>query len=235
MSTINNTVLTAADVKALDVDALLDSLFAASNGGDIRDILAGGIVQIDAFEKAEAKEAKASRKMARKVAREERRIENADVNLHRGKAVIYGLCCGAFAAGAVATRNPLIAGLAVTSGIRTVRSTQQMMAAIKVRNALRDGAIIEEDARAELLALRNNLAFEGVLALVDAGLMAGLGVQQKDPVWHVLAGIDLLAAAFAGVGIGAVQRGLNSLDPKPAKPAKPGVHKAVKGEFAEAN
>lgn len=210
-----NTIPTPAEISALFTG---DEKFAAEI--------------TETVSKVVAKHDKAAKKAAAKAKKNEakaiKRAENAEIAPERLRCLLFAACGGVEAGAAVALANPVIGILAANNGVRAVRYGLKWRNAVKARNAVRAGAVIDaEVAREQLLVeLGNDAKWEAVQALIDAGAMGHLGFVGKDPVWVALAMLSLVNGGLQGLLV-KVTKDMRETDEAPVITVsrKPGAHK----------
>lgn len=191
--------LTAEDIANLDIEELLRNIF----GPDVplKEVLKEGLEKVEHTEKMTKKMLRDHQRAEKRAARRVRAAENAEVRAQQLNLGVHVVAAGAMGACAAAkVGNPyLFAGLAVTGAIRAARAARDLRLAINVRDALRNGdVVVEADTQEAIRAALGEARFNAVLALLDAGMLAGLGFGGKDPVWALLAGLDLFIAMNEG-------------------------------------
>lgn len=231
-NTQNTNRLTAEDVANVDIEELLRNIFGPDV--DLKDVLKEGLEKVEHTEKITRKMARAHKRAEKAAARRVRAEENVHVRAEQLNLGIHVVAAGAMGACAAAkVGNPYVfAGLAVTSAIRAARSARDLRLAISVRDQLREGAVVQEATTVE--AIRDALGrarFDAVLALLDAGLLAQLGFAGKDPVWALLAGLNLFIAMNEGTKWNRFSKALEKEELGAAKKAA-AAHKATTSQRA---
>lgn len=225
----SKTTITAADIEAADIEELLRTIFAPDV--DLKGVLETGIAQVKMTEKLIAEQAKAEQKVAKKEARLVRSEENRDRNINLFIGTLHGVTAGASVAMAVlGASNPIGWGmLATTASTRLGHDALKVRRAVKIRDAARAGEPVDPESL--LRARMSDMRFEAILGLADAGVMTQLGLIGKDPVWVVLAVMNLLNAGLAGASAHQFKTMLadEPVVVAPETPArKPGAHKATR-------
>lgn len=223
--------LTAADLETLDIQELLNGIFASDV--DLEQLLKEGVKQVRMSNAMIKAAEKAQRKHERKIARAIKTKENLQVNLHLSKTLLSGGVAALATTAVVITPgiNIPLAGIAATHAMRTAFSAKQTVDARRLRDLVREGAIVEEDSMESLKATLGNSRFDTILALIDAGFMVELGWAEKEPVALACAAVNLLVAGYLGARWYAASTTLRAQqDPEAievtVKTRKPGAHRA---------
>lgn len=202
------TRLTTEDLKHLDIQELLNGIFAGDV--DVKSVLKQGLVQIQHTEEIHAQfEAEAAKAIAAHE-RSIRRAQNRPVVQARVKVAASGSLAVMAGYAAVKLTNPIGWGLlALAAGVRTVKYYGDLQQVKAIREIERRGDVIEPPTNEEAIKeILGEARFETLLGMADTVAMTGLGLAGAGPAWVVLGVVQALITGYNAMvwaGASAVQ------------------------------